>query len=264
MLSYPIEVFLFIVSTGVFFNERFRQNPVAVLAAGGIAILSVWYLGKAVLDDFGYLQHSEKPLENHASPAPAAAAPAPAPPTPTPSPPAQPTPPLLQPNFKLARPESAILSNVVFPTVGSGTGGYALTNTGWDAPSITDIEVSLWALLDTGLTKIDSRTIPYLPKNGSASANGIRKPFPSGKFLLCLSYDYDSHHVEVLRYYTNEPDPSFPMSITLREFRNPKYEIDGPGRLCKSLPQSESNLPVPPAPTSSTVCLVVNGRQVCE
>lgn len=78
MISHAVEILLFIASTGVYFNERFRQNRLAVGLAGIIALLSVYYLGKAILDDLGYLRHSkEQSRTNQQEPTTPAPLPAP-------------------------------------------------------------------------------------------------------------------------------------------------------------------------------------------
>jgi hypothetical protein len=108
---------------------------------------------------------------------------------------------------------------------------------------LRNVEYSLWALVNGQLVRLDHRRAAFIAKGQYVAADNIRTPFLIGRMVVCASYEIQGRKVSIVDFYTNENAASFQRQIgEMSKFRESLSEVDGPGDLCKSMPESAARV----------------------
>jgi hypothetical protein len=145
---------------------------------------------------------------------------------PPPVPPPGPRPPVpLSSIEKIFPPESAI---DIRPLPGARALSFFLAD--WVSWSASNIEVSTWMTVNGHLVKVGTHSYKYIGNGDSVTLTETVSPPPPSTVALCVSYELNKHHVEVIHFFANADGSGY------RRSRDSIFEVDGSGRLCNSMP----------------------------
>jgi hypothetical protein len=123
-----------------------------------------------------------------------------------------------------------------------GQFAYSVTNAGW-ADDMSNVTYSLWAVRNGQVAKIDERSIGYIAKGQYAAADRMQPPFPVGKMIVCVYYEFKGKRVNVIDFYSNENASSIQRQMgEMSKFRRSVTQVDGPNDLCRSMPSAVAGL----------------------
>lgn len=123
-------------------------------------------------------------------------------------------------------PQSAI---DIRPMPGARTVSFILAD--WVSWSASNIAVSTWMSTGGAFQQIGTHKYDYLGNGDSVQLTEPVAPQTPSKVALCISYVLNKHRVEAIHFFSNADSGGY------RRARDSIFEVDGPGRLCNSMPR---------------------------
>jgi hypothetical protein len=111
---------------------------------------------------------------------------------------------------------------------------YWLSNLGMGSTS--DISSSAWAFSNGQLVLLKEEKVAYIGAGDGYEVRNMNAPFAFGKFVICTSYKFKNRKIEQIDFYYNHNQHY--SNVPLPKFRDSVFEVDGPSRLCSSMPAS--------------------------
>lgn len=208
-----VEFLIFVASTGVLFNEQFRRNKLAVLLAGLVALASSYFLGETLVERLG----PKAPSQGAASASP----------------------PALEPTAQAPQSRQSSSTEAIFPPQtaidmrplpDTQTARFLLAN--WVSWSAKNVHATAWIGSGNSLKQIAAAEYAYLGSADQVSFVLPLTPGPNQLVAICLSYSVNSHRVEAVHFFSSFRENTY------RRLRDTVFEVDGPGKLCSSMPAS--------------------------
>ena len=104
------------------------------------------------------------------------------------------------------------------------------TMSNWVSWGANNISVDVWVNENGRLSGPSNNHFNYLGSGDSVNLEAKVSESMGSKVAMCVYYEVKSHHIEVAHVFGRSDGPNF------RELTKPVSEIDGPRKLCSSMP----------------------------